>query len=351
MYTIEDYLKYYKNNSLKEVHWNAMDNLLSSILVYIPAKSNSKEMSLNEFSKYAEEHKIETSAAMAPIAYKLLNFIKDSKRYENLKISNFQSIKTDDTQFGAMVIKIDDIKVISYKGTDGSLIGWIENFRLGYQYPTYTQVLAQEYLIRNVVATDKEVYVVGHSKGGNLAMASVMTASTEVYDKIKYVYNFDGPGFRKEEYESTSFKRLKEKLINILPTGSVVGTILNNRDYCVVKSTEKAFNEHYPNSWCIFGEHFINGNLSSISKQLHESTTIAFEKLDQEKVEETFETIFKSLPSDYKEGINFTFNDLKDFYKNIRSVDSEVKDYLDTIIDTMIKVTYEKEDNVNKEER
>ena len=105
--------------------------------------------------------------------------------------------------------------------------------------------------------------------------------------------------------------------------------ILNNKDYKVVKSTEKAFNEHYPNSWCIFGEHFVNGNLSSISKQLHEATTIAFEKLDQEKVEETFETIFKSLPNDYKEGINFNLNDLKDFYKNMRSVDSEVKDYLD----------------------
>ena len=66
--------------------------------------------------------------------------------------------------------------------------------------------------------------------------------------------------------------------------------------------------------------------------------------MDQEKVEETFETIFKSLPNDYKEGINFNLNDLKDFYKNMRSVDSEVKDYLDTIIDTMIKATYIKEE-------
>ena len=66
--------------------------------------------------------------------------------------------------------------------------------------------------------------------------------------------------------------------------------------------------------------------------------------MDQEKVEETFETIFKSLPNDYKEEINFNLNDLKDFYKNMRSVDSEVKDYLDTIIDTMIKATYIKEE-------
>jgi hypothetical protein len=346
MYTIEDYLNFYKNNSFEEVHWNVMDNLLASILVYVPAESNSKEMTLYEFFKYIDDNKIETSSAMAPIAYKLLNIIKDFKRYENLKISNFQNIKTDDTQFGALVIKIDDITVISYKGTDGSIIGWIENFRLGYQYPTYTQVLAQEFLVKNVKKTDKKVYVVGHSKGGNLAMSSVMNVSEEVYKKIKNVYNFDGPGFRKEEFKSNLFKRLEKKLINIVPTGSVVGTILNNKDYQVVKSTEKAFYEHYPNSWCIFGEHFISGELSSISKQIHDSTTTAFEKLDKIKVEETFETIFKSLPNDYKKGINFNLNDLKDFYKNIRSVDSEVKKYLDTIIDTMIKACYTKDDNI-----
>ncbi len=343
MYTIEDYLKYYKNNSINEVHWNVIDNLLSSILVYASAKSNSNEMSLNDFSKYIDENKIETSAAMAPIAYKLLNIIKDSKRYENLKISNFQNIKTEKTQFGAMVIKIDGIKIISYKGTDGSIIGWIENIRLGYQYPTYTQVLAQEYLAKNVSETDNEVYVVGHSKAGNLAMSSVMNACEEVYRKIKKVYNFDGPGFRKEEYESSLYSRLEKKLINIIPTGSVVGTILNNKNYKVVKSTEKAFYEHYPNSWCIFGEHFVPGDLSSISKQIHDSTTTAFEKLNKEKVQETFETIFKSLPNDYKEDINFTLNDLKDFYKNMRSVDSEVKNYLDTIVDTMIKACYIKD--------
>lgn len=345
MYTIKDYISFYKDNSLEEVHWNEMDNLLCAILVYITVDSYNKELTLNEFFTYTQPFKAKLSGVMAPIAYKLLDIIKSSKRYNTLKISNFQSIKNDDTQFGAAVFKINDIKIISYKGTDGSLIGWIENFRLGYQYPTYTQILAQEYLVKNVASNDKEVYVVGHSKGGNLAMASVMTASTEVYGKIKTVYNFDGPGFRKEEYQSNKYHRLKEKLINILPTGSVVGTILNNRDYLVVKSTEKAFNEHYPTSWCMFGEHFIKGELSNISKQLHESTTTGFSKLNQEKVEETFESIFKSLPKDYSDNFKFSLSDLKSFYENMRNVDPDVKNYLDTIIDTMIKATYEKEND------
>lgn len=344
MYTIYDYLKYYKDTSIKDVHWNTMDNLLCAILIYISAPSFSDQKKLNDFFEYVNKYKESAPGVMAPKAYELLDMIKNSNRYQELSASNYQNIKNEDTQFSAITFRIAGNTIVSYKGTDGSLIGWIENLRLGYQYPTNTQVLAQKYLATTILPSDEEIYITGHSKGGNLAMASTMTINDEIYKRINTVYNFDGPGFRKEEYESPSFKRLKNKLINIIPTGSVVGTILNNKDYKVIKSTEKAFNEHYPNSWCIFGEHFVNGNLSSISKQLHESTTIAFEKLDQEKVEETFETIFKSLPNDYKEGINFTLNDLKDFYKNMRSVDSEVKDYLDTIIDTMIKATYIKED-------
>lgn len=344
MYTIKDYLNYYKDTTIKDVHWNAMDNLLCAILIYVSAPSFSSKKKINDFFEYVNNYKESAPGVMAPIAYELLDIINDAKRYQDLSVSDYQNIKNDDTQFAAVTFRINNNTIVSFKGTDGSLIGWIENLRLGYQYPTNTQILAQKYLSTAISPSGENIYITGHSKGGNLAMASVMTINNDIYKRIDKIYNFDGPGFRKEEYESAAYKRLEEKLVNIVPTGSVVGTILNNKDYKVVKSTEKAFNEHYPNSWCIFGEHFVNGNLSSISKQLHEATTIAFEKLDQEKVEETFETIFKSLPNDYKEGINFNLNDLKDFYKNMRSVDSEVKYYLDTIIDTMIKATYIKEE-------
>ena len=39
MYTIYDYLKYYKDYSLKDLKWNAMDNLFLAIIVYMPLKS------------------------------------------------------------------------------------------------------------------------------------------------------------------------------------------------------------------------------------------------------------------------------------------------------------------------
>lgn len=252
---------------------------------------------------------------MAPLSYEVLELIKDSKRYKNLKISNFEKIRNNNTQFGAVTLRINHLTIISYKGTDGSLIGWIENLRLGYEYPTYTQVLAQKYLLKVLTKEDKRIYVTGHSKGGNLAMASVMSVSDDIYNKVSAVYNFDGPGFRKEEYQSPKYERLHKKLVNIIPTGSVVGTILNNKDYHVIKSTEYAFNEHYPTSWCCFGEHFIEGELSNISKQFHETTTISYEQLNQEKVKETIETIFASLPSDYSSDLKLNLMISRSFIK------------------------------------
>ena len=55
--------------------------------------------------------------------------------------------------------------------------------------------------------------------------------------------------------------------------------------------------------------------------------------------------IFKSLPKDYSDNFKFSLSDLKSFYENMRNVDPDVKNYLDTIIDTMIKATYEKEND------
>ena len=63
---------------------------------------------------------------------------------------------------------------------------------------------------------DKKIYVGGHSKGGNLAMASVMKIRDAVYDRIVLVYNNDGPGFLKNEFGSDENKRLYKKLYNII---------------------------------------------------------------------------------------------------------------------------------------
>lgn len=338
MFTIMDYLKFYNNTSFDDVRWNTLDNLIGAILVYLPIPSFNENKNLKELYNYVSSSTLVSSNFMATKAIEILSIIKDSKRYNEIIISDFNNIKNDEVQFGACVIKTKKEKIISFKGTDSSLIGWLENFRLAYEYPTYTQKLAIDYLKNNISFLDQDVYVVGHSKGGNLAMASAMELTDPKFSKIREVCNFDGPGFKKEEYESNKYKRLNQKLLNIIPTGSVVGTLLYNDNYKVVSSNEIAFEEHYPTSWKVFGQYFIEGKLSDISRQFHKNSSDGLETLDKEKLKKTIETGFKSFEKEYSSNFKLNFNDIKTFYTNMKNVDPEIRNYIDVIMDELIRI-------------
>lgn len=337
MFTVYDYLKYYQNTSLDEVAWNVIDNLVCAILVYLPVNSFDDKKKLLELIDYWQNNMKNSGGVMAPKALDVLKLASKAKRYANLEISNFINIRNDSVQFGAATFKNGNETIISFKGTESSFIGWLENFRLFYEYPTYTQQLAIDYLKNSISLLDKNIYVVGHSKGGNLAMASVMELSNILFNKVKAVYNFDGPGFRLSEFESTKYKRLSNKLFNIIPAGSMIGTILYNDNYQVILSTEKAINEHYPTSWRIFGTLFQEGKLSGISMQFHKNTTEGINKLEKEKFKEAIEIVFQSFGREYASDLKLNFNDLKNFYRNMRNVDPTVKKYIDRIIEVLIK--------------
>jgi hypothetical protein len=340
MFSILDYLENYKDIKVMDVHWNNLDNLLCAILVYVPLETYSGKKSLNEFIVEAGKVKPapEQTGEMVKTAYLALDIIKNSTRYKNMTFSNFINLKTDNTQFGAVTVRMSGKTVVSFKGTDSSIIGWIENFRVTYSYPTFTHNLAIEYLKTNThKITDKEIYVVGHSKGGNLAIVSAMEAPAGIFKKIKTVYNFDGPGLRKEQFESGSFKNLSPKLVNVLPTGSVVGVLLYNDNYNVVETDALAFSQHYPVNWKVFGEFFVSGTISNISTQLHENTTVGFENLDPQKVQDAFETVFTNLEKNYSSKFNFSFDEVVKFYRNMKNLDPVISQSIEQTIGTVLK--------------
>lgn len=350
MYTIIDYLNYYKDLTLEEATFNKIDILLFAILVYLPGDSFNKEISLSEFYNYTYKYHKKDVGVMVPKAYELLNIIKDSKRYKNLKIKNFVRIKDDNTQFGAATFILNDKKIVSFKGTDGSLIGWIENIRIAYKYLTVTQTLAVNYLKDNIDVNDKKVYVTGHSKGGNLALVSSMELDDKLFNKITAIYNFDGPGLRLEEYNSLKYKGVLPKLNNIVPSMSCVGILLNNSNYEVVKSNLFAFEEHYPTSWNIFGQCFVLDELAKSSLQLHESTTTGIKDLENSKIEYTFETLFANLGKEYTKPVRVTMEDVKNILHNIKNIDKGVYTYIEAILTAMLSVSYKDSPSIKIED-
>lgn len=339
MYTIYDYLEHYKDKSLKEVSWNVMDNLLCAIIVYIPIESFMGSKSFNEMCDLIINYKVPSSSEfLAPKIKKLIEIIKDSTRYSKLKFRNFENRIDNETQFGAMTCIIGDTKIIVFKGTDRSIIGWIENFRLMYEYPTYTQELAMKYLNNNINIFDKNVYVVGHSKGGNMAMSSVMELSDHRFKKIKEVINFDGPGFTKREFMSPKFKRMSTKLTNIVPEGSYIGVLMFNTEYKVVKTEAHAINVHYPIFWNTYGSSFIDGKLSKFSEELHIRTSKNIQNINEKLIKQYFETAFKGIEKK-DSNISFGLNEFISIFRSMKSLDNETYKYVTSILKSMIKIS------------
>lgn len=338
MFTIYDYLDYYKNCSFEEVGFNQMDAMLFACLVYLPIKSFSENKSYKDFVSYAYTfYKDDYSGVMKPSSFALLNKIKTSKRYENIIISNFKNVINNDTQFGAMSVRFNDNLLIAFKGSDSSLISWIENLRLNYQYPTYTQSKGIKYAKDNILDSDKNVYLVGHSKGGNLAMCAGMEIPSGLRDKVKVIYNFDGPGFLKKEYEK-KFNLIKEKVVNIVPTGSVVGMCLYNDNFKSVKSKDLAFGEHYPVGWGVFGEFFVKTSLSRVSKQIHEMTTTNLDAVDKKQLGETIEELCKGLGVDYDSDFHLSMSEIWEIIRNMKGIDPKVYKYLTSVMQMLMKV-------------
>lgn len=338
MFTIYDYLDYYKNCSFEEVGFNQMDAMLFACLVYLPIKSFSENKSYKDFVSYAYTfYKDDYSGVMKPSSFALLNKIKTSKRYENIIISDFKNVRNNDTQFGAMSVRFNDNLLIAFKGSDSSLISWIENLRLNYQYPTYTQSKGIKYAKDNILDSDKNVYLVGHSKGGNLAMCAGMEIPSGLRDKVKVIYNFDGPGFLKKEYEK-KFNLIKEKVVNIVPSGSVVGMCLYNDNFKSVKSKDLAFGEHYPVGWGVFGEFFVKTSLSRVSKQIHEMTTTNLDAVDKKQLGETIEELCKGLGVDYDSDFHLSISEIWEIIRNMKGIDPKVYKYLTSVMQTLMKV-------------
>ena len=340
MYTVFDYLKYYGDTDVKEIPWNIMDTLVCACIVYMPVDSFKKTKSFDEVYEEVIDKRINGKIDyMTAQTKELFSLMKDSKRYSKIKFKNFVNILNDNVQFGAITIMLDDIKIISYKGTDGTVIGWKENFRLAYTYPTNTQKLAIKYLNDNISILDDDVYITGHSKGGNLAMTSAMELDKVRFSRIKQVVNFDGPGFREKEFKSKKYERLSSKLLNIIPSNSFVGVLLFNQNYKVITTNSIGFNIHYLTNWNSYGTFLVDGTMNKLSKGLHESASTALSKIEFSSLREITETAFESIGSNNTDKIDLVLKDIIKLISKVRTLDQETYKNLSEILSSILKIS------------
>lgn len=178
-----------------------------------------------------------------------------SPRFRDMRALDYQDVfdAARQVQFGAMTFVYKDLfTCVSFRGTDASHVGWREDFNMAFTMPVPAQDLALRYL--ESVATQRHLpgplYVVGHSKGGNLAEYAALRCPTHVQERIAHVYNLDGPGFKAGTFTQADYAPLAGKLTKIVPEESLVGIMLESEaPLHVAKSDASGLDQHSAFTW------------------------------------------------------------------------------------------------------
>ncbi len=330
---IYSYIKNNKEKPFNEKPFNEIDNIILSLISYLNFSYIEGKNTLENMGKiYLERHKyreISKAGWAQKDAYIILEKILNSERYKNIKIENYIYIATEEEQFSAVTFEINKhLKYVAFEGTDHLIVGWKEDFELSYEYPVPAQKHAIKYLKNATKIFGPKIIVGGHSKGGNLAQIASMELNILKKTKIKKIYNNDGPGLRLKQFKSIKYKIIRKKLEHIVPENSIVGVMLRNDKYKVVRTNKKTIMSHIPSTWLIENDKLIETQLSKKSKKLETKIIEWLDKHSDDKRKMLVETIFDVLD---KSGITETSN-LKDIkcimnvIKKIKSIDKTTKE-------------------------
>ena len=184
--------------SFIEVPFCPVDSLVLSSLVYL---------NLDEY-RYGSVHGAESvpvidilrftplrsmlSGGWLEDAEELPDFLRAlacSRRYADLSVSLFanETAEIIEKQFCACTFTVGakdgaPLAYLAFRGTDGTIAGWKEDFNLSYMPVIPSQKTATAYVsgVLSALPGDMPIYVGGHSKGGNLAEFAALTIDEEI---------------------------------------------------------------------------------------------------------------------------------------------------------------------------
>lgn len=318
-----DYIDIYGDLTFDEKKPTEVDSLIFSQVSYLDLRGSEKSMTIEETSEFINKKTFKNLGIAQTSMLRLLDVMSKTKRYKDIVLSNYEYILTDKIQFGAVCITLPNgIEYISFEGTDDNLAGWKEDFMLAYLYPTGAQTLASEYINKHAKLFGPKVTIVGHSKGGNLALVGSMNSNFIKKYKIEKIYSFDGPGLKESEFTSKKYLSICDRLVNVIPNKSLVGVFLKQENLYVIKSTGVGIMQHDATTWQVENDHFVRTTQDKLSKDLDESINKWLIKYNYEERKQIVDVIFSLLE---ETGMK-TVSDLKT--NKIKSLNTIIKNSL-----------------------
>ncbi len=340
MSDIFDYLAWRGDISFGNAPLCPVDALIFSALPYIrqeamiPASFSEEPVRLADAAQVYFEHPVSVGRE-TPLHHRLLRELARTKRFSSLRLVGARKVVDHEkgTQFAALTILLPGQNLfIAFEGTDNTLVGWRENFRMSYECPVPAQVSALDYLKSAARAFPlRRIFVGGHSKGGNLAMYAAVLSGEEFSHRIRAVYNNDGPGFCDDTISSPPYLAMKDRIHTYLPESSIVAVLLEHDDnYKIVKSSAKGLWQHDFYTWEVLGDDFIYADeRTAFGKETEEIIDRFVAGMTPERKREFAETLFSVLGGSNEETLTgIGQNKLQSVRNMIRaygSLDREMK--------------------------
>ena len=260
MANMVDYLAWRGDIPFETSPWNEIDGLLIATLSYLnfhggrdPKGWTLEEMAridlVQEGNSNSFANRKKAFMAMAAGAR-----FRDCRLHHAIALTDAEI----GMQFSALCLDLPDgTTCVAFRGTDNTLIGWREDFNMAYTTRVPAQEAAILYLTRAAALSKRPLRLVGHSKGGNLAVYAAAYAKKRVQDRIESIWSYDGPGMNRETSQTEGYLRIKEKIRSYVPQTSIIGMLMDYYEpYTVVRSIASGISQHDPMSWQIYGPKF-----------------------------------------------------------------------------------------------
>ena len=356
-----DYIKEFGHVSFEERAFSEIDALVLTELEYLPLEkvvpsdeNGENFVTVKEIAEYMQEHKQElfdeNPMMITQERHEVSQVIADAPRFQSLKFFGVVSVWDKDTtkQFAAVTVEVEpSVRLVVFRGTDETLIGWKEDFLMTYSPLVAAQTDAKEYLAKQASLFDGDLMVSGHSKGGNLAIYAAATQEEDVQLRIVDIFCFDSPGLYRSVLETKGYQNIVPLAMRYIPQDSLVGLMLESEvTYVIVKSNATGAMQHSAMTWEIEDGQFIKMEKLTKNSQLNDQTFKKWtESVSDEELELFWNVFFELL---FSVGID-TVNDLygqfmhyvQEFLKAAGDMDEEKRELLTRIALLLVSTRFE----------
>ena len=356
-----DYIKEFGHVSFEERAFSEIDALVLTELEYLPLEkvvpsdeNGENFVTVKEIAEYMQEHKQElfdeNPMMITQERHEVSQVIADAPRFQSLKFFGVVSEWDKDTtkQFAAVTVEVEpSVRLVIYRGTDETLIGWKEDFLMTYSPLVAAQTDAKEYLAKQASLWGGDLMISGHSKGGNLAIYAAATQEEDVQLRIVDIFCFDSPGLYRSVLETKGYQNIVPLAMRYIPQDSLVGLMLESEvPYVIVKSNATGAMQHSAMTWEIEDGQFIKMEKLTKNSQLNDQTFKKWtESVSDEELELFWNVFFELL---FSVGID-TVNDLygqfmhyvQEFLKAAGDMDEEKRELLTRIALLLVSTRFE----------